>query len=153
LLYYAPVDTPDKLDQILKDLKIERNVPIVADSSDRYTREGGGTVRMVADLRKRGWLKLRKVSKTKTLPYWIQSINQKTIVVIKTSKERQLLPKHGELELWQVALKELNNYVWAMHGEHNLQTPDDNCAEHYIDGFRYRHMDLHTRPNVKATMS
>ncbi len=127
LMFYTPVADADSLNDVMNSLGIEKDVPITADSSDRYVTEGRGTVNMVMDLRKKGW-KISKVSKTKGIVYWINSMNRKTIHIIK-----------GNDRLWEKAKLERENYIWKTIDGHKIHQPIDKF-NHFWDAARYRHM-------------
>lgn len=124
-LSYSPMDNPVLVSDYMDSLGIERDVPITADSSDRYTKENGGTVRMVMDLRELGW-EISKVSKTKSIVYWLSSMNKKNIYVVKN-------------KFYEHAFKEFGKYSWKTIDGIPINQPVDKW-NHGIDSARYRHM-------------
>lgn len=129
LLMYEPTPDADDMDNKLNGLEIEKDVPITADSSDRFVHEKNGTVKMVIDLKKKGW-EIAKVSKTKSIIYWTNSMNRKRIHIIKDKKG-----------LWLHAKKEQQNYMYkTIEGKFINQAIDK--YNHFWDGSRYRHMSF-----------
>ncbi|WCM42394.1 hypothetical protein MG290_01620 [Flavobacterium sp. CBA20B-1] len=104
LLLYEPIDHPDDLDTAFVSLKVEKDIPITADSSDKYTGENKGTVEMVRSLKKKGYA-IKKVSKNKGVVYWIGSMKKKKIhLVIRNEK----LGKFVKIEQQNYRFKEVN---------------------------------------------
>lgn len=139
LLFYAPVDSPSKLNDILLYLRVEKHLPIIADSSDRYTKEGGGTIRMVKDLRGYGW-RISKINKIKSVVYWIESMNSKNIHIVKDDKN-----------MWLHAKKEQENYLWQENGGALINNPIDK-NNHFWDATRYKHMANNIIKNISFTI-
>lgn len=127
LLLYEPIDHPDDLDIALVSLKVEKDVPITADSSDKYTGENKGTVEMVRSLKKKGY-EIKKVSKNKGIVYWIASMKKKKIhLVIRNEK----LGKFVKIEQQNYRFKEVNGIP--------INQPIDKF-NHMWDSGRYAHM-------------
>ena len=135
-LSYSPMDTPEIIDSYMEAIGIERDIPITADSSDRYTKEGGGTVRMVMDLKRKGWT-INKVSKTKSIVYWLSSMKKKKIIIVRN-------------EFFKHAKKEIENYMWKTIDGIAINQPIDK-DNHGIDSARYRHMSYNSQTNVSAS--
>lgn len=125
LLLYEPTDNPDKLNEIMIALKVRKNIPITADSSDKYTAENKGTVEMVGDLKKRGWL-IDKVSKTKSVMYWLSNMKKKKIHIVKNN-----IYKHARIEQENYRYKTVNGIA--------INQPIDNF-NHFWDASRYSHI-------------
>lgn len=125
LLLYKPVEHPDDLDEIFQALSIEKNIPITADSSDKYTGENKGTVEMVKALKQLGY-SIRKVSKNKGIMFWILSMKKKKIHIVKNS-----LFKEAKREQENYRLKEIHGIA--------INQPID-AFNHMWDSSRYRHM-------------
>ena len=129
LLIYQPTPTANDIHDLMIPLGIEYDVPITADSSDRHVSEKNGTIKMVMDLKGLGW-DVHKVSKTKSIMYWLNSMNEKKIYIVKD--------KEG---LWLHAKKEQQNYMYKMiEGKFINQAIDK--YNHFWDGSRYRHMSF-----------
>lgn len=79
---YVPMETPEIIHEYALARKIDIHVPITADSADKYTGENKGTVEMVEGLKKLGW-RIDKVSKTKSVMYWLLQMKQKRIHIVK----------------------------------------------------------------------
>lgn len=124
-LSYAPMDTPDKVHEYAISKGINFRLPVTADSSDKYTGENKGTVKMVSDLRKKGW-NISKVSKTKNIMYWISSMKEKKIHIIRN-------------EFYSQAKAEQENYRLREINGISINQPIDNF-NHGWDSARYRHM-------------
>jgi len=82
LLIYQPIPTPDELDAALTAMGVSKYVPITCDSADRYVSEKHGVVQMVRDLFDRGW-EVSKVSKTKSIMYWLTVMKSHKIHIVK----------------------------------------------------------------------
>ena len=81
LLLYEPIATPAIVDGALTALKIERHLPITADSSDKFTAQNKGTIEMNKDLKVLGW-KVDPVRKTKSVIHWLNKMQDKRINII-----------------------------------------------------------------------
>ena len=139
LLIYEPTPTADDINNMLLNLGIERDVPITADSSDRNVTEKNGTVNMVMDLKRAGW-DVNKVSKTKGIIYWLNSMNNKRIHIVK-----------GDGKLWVEAKKEQQNYMYkSIEGKFINQAIDK--YNHFWDSARYRHMSFN-KDNISIKSS
>ncbi len=124
-LMYKPTDTAEEVDEYFKAIGIERDVPITADSADRYVSEKKGVVRMVSALRDKGWL-ISKVRKTKNIMYWLGSMKRKRVHVVKNNF---VLKAKKEFENYK--LKEINGV--------SINQPIDG-HDHGISAGRYGHM-------------
>ena len=138
LLSYAPMETPEEIDQFMTTLGIDKKLSITADSSDRYTSENNGTVRMVGVLRNMGW-NIHKVSKNKSVMFWLTSMKKKKIHIIKNH-----LVKFAKIEAENYKMKEINGI--------SINQPVDNF-NHFWDSARYRHMALNTTRVFETTES
>lgn len=125
LLLYHPIDNPEDLNATLEALGISQYDPITADSSDKYTKEKLGSVRMVRDLFDFGW-EISKVSKTKNIMFWLAKMKKYKIHIIKND-----LVHHARKEQENYRLKEINGIA--------INQPADGW-EHFWDGSRYAHM-------------
>lgn len=129
LLCYEPIETPGAINDFLLAAGIEKNIPITADSSDKFTSNDNGTVEMVRDLRKCGWT-IKKVSKTKSVMHWLLSMKTKKIHIVKNH-----LHKKAEIEQQMYKMREI--------GGISINQPLDKY-NHMWDSARYRHMSYHT---------
>lgn len=120
-LLYQPVENPKLLNQVLISLKIEKHIPIIADSSDRYAGDKG-SFEMVKELKKLNW-KISKVSKRKTLIFWIEKMQEKNINIVKNS-------------LFDEVKKEVQNYKWNEVNGIFVNSPVDEY-NHFWDATRY----------------
>lgn len=125
LLHYSPLETAEDVNDMLIANEVEKNIPITADSSDRYVSENNGVVLMVEDLYDMGW-RIDKVSKTKSIMYWILSMKKKKIHIV---RNKFLLE----------AKKEQENYIMKEINGIPINQPVDK-HNHFWDGSRYRHM-------------
>jgi len=125
LLCYQPIETPQEIDSYMQEIDIERNVPITADSSDKYTSEHRGSVEMVESLYELGWT-IDKVSKRKNVMFWLLSMKNKRINIVKN----QFYPQ---------AKKEQQNYIFKEINGIAINQPVDKF-NHFWDAARYAHM-------------
>lgn len=128
LLMYESTDDPDIIHEFAIANDLDIRVPCEADSSDKYTGENKGTIEMVKALRKRGW-RITKVSKTKSVMYWIGQMKKKRINIIKN-------------HLYHHARKEHENYTLKKVNGIAINQPIDKF-NHFWDGSRYGYMSLH----------
>lgn len=129
-LIYVPIDNIDDADDALEAMGVERYIPITADSADKYTGENKGTVEMVMGLRSKGWT-ITKVSKTKSVMYWIGSMKKKKIHVVKNH-----LLKQAKIEQQNYKFKEINGIL--------INQPIDGY-DHIFSAARYAHMAYNTK--------
>lgn len=137
ILFYQPIPTPDELDECLKAVGVSKYVPITADSADRYVSESQGVFQMVTDLFDRGW-EISKVSKTKSVAYWLTDMKSCKIHIVKN-------------HLYQKAKTEYENYVWKEVNGILINQPNDKF-NHFWDAFRYAYMSWET-DNMSADFS
>lgn len=135
-LIYHPIDNSDDLDAACKAVGMKKTFPLIGDSSDKYTGEGKGTVRMVLDMRSKGWM-ATKVSKTKSVVYWIGSMKRKKIHIIKN-------------RLYIHAKKEQENYRWKEINGISINQPIDSF-NHLWDSARYGHMTYNNNATLQVT--
>jgi len=125
LLLYKPISTAEELDAVLSAMGISKFVPITSDSSDRYVSERNGVVRIVRDMFELGW-EISKVSKNKSVIYWIQKMLGCRIHVVKN-------------HLWHHVKDEQRNYVYMEVNGIQINKPVEHGA-HFFDGGRYAYM-------------
>jgi len=125
LKIYEPIETPELLSSKMYSVEAEKGIPIICDSSDKMTLENKGTVEMVKGLRAEGW-EAKKVSKTKSIMYWILSAKNKRINFVINDLSRHLK-------------KEQQNYRFMeIHGI-TINQPIDGF-DHALSAMRYGHM-------------
>jgi len=137
-LSYEPIDNPESLSQFLQSLGIDKAKDIIpCDSADKYTGENKGTVEMVKGLRKEGFEFAYKISKTKSVIFWIGSMKKKKIHIVKN-------------HLYNKALKEQQNYKMKEIGGISINQPLDKF-NHIWDAARYGHIAHNSKTTVLAT--
>lgn len=126
LLIYQPIETAEDLDKSFEAVGVEKGLPIACDSSDKYTGENKGTVEMVSALVDIGWDEAFKISKTKSVMYWLLSMKKKKIHCVKN-------------HLWKYVKKERENYKFKEVNGIQINQPIDSY-NHIWDAVRYGHM-------------
>lgn len=126
LLIYQPIETPEELDASFEAVGVERHLPIACDSSDKYTGENKGTVEMVQGLNDLGWIEAFKISKTKSIMFWLLSMKKKKIHCVKNHN-------------WKYVKKERENYKMKEVNGILINQPIDK-HNHVWDAVRYAHM-------------
>ncbi|WP_428743191.1 terminase [Tenacibaculum sp.] len=125
-LIYEPIENPDILAETFNKLGVDHTKPIPCDSSDKYTGENKGTVEMVKGLQERGYPEAYKISKTKSVMYWLLSMKKKKIHVVKN-------------HLWKYVKKERENYKFKEINGILINQPIDKY-NHFWDMARYGHI-------------
>jgi phage terminase large subunit len=125
LLCYRPIDNPNDIVDMMEQLDIEKTVPIICDSSDRYTSGNNGTVEMVLSLQEAGY-EAMKISKTKGVMYWLNLLRQYEINVV----VNELTP-HVRKEIENYRFKEIQGIL--------INQPVDRW-NHWADTLRYTYM-------------
>lgn len=140
LLSYEPIETPEALGSLLTELGIDPAKDIIpCDSSDKYTGENKGTVEMVKGLKQQGFINAYKISKTKSVMYWLNSMKTKKIHIVKN-------------HLYKESLKEQQNYrMKEIHGI-AINQPIDKF-NHMWDMARYGHIAHNSESAVLETDS
>ena len=136
LLCYTPVETPDDLSDYMDAIGVDRKLPIACDSSDKYTGENKGTIEMVKALKNKGW-RASKISKTKSVMFWLNSMKTKKIHIVKN-------------HLYQHARKEQENYRMKEVQGLAVNQPGDNW-NHFWDATRYGHMSHNVNTKTHTT--
>jgi phage terminase large subunit len=126
-LLYEPIENADILVETFKKLGIEEYEMIIADSADRYVSGRNGVVKMVSDLVDLGYWNVHKVSKTKSVVYWLGKMKTKRINLVRT----------GNKYLDEAIRTEFENYIYKSINGIDLDIPDENCNDHFIDAARY----------------
>jgi PBSX family phage terminase large subunit len=129
LLLYQSTETPEEIDQYCEAKRISKILPCIADSSDRYVSEKKGVIQMVQGLNDLGWF-VEKVSKTKSVMYWLMEMKKKRINIVLN-------------ELSHHARKEQENYRMKTINGIQINQPEDKF-NHFFDGSRYGFMALNT---------
>jgi len=116
---YEPIDTPEGVSMMMDGIGIERYVPIIADSADKYISAKTGAVEMVKDLKNLGW-NIDKVIKSNNIVYWLGKLNEFKIHIVRTKNFQA----------------EIQNYRWRTINGIQVNQPIDKW-NHLIDGTRY----------------
>lgn len=125
LLCYRPIDNPNDIIDMMEQLDIEKTIPIICDSSDRYTSGNNGTVEMVLSLQEAGY-EAMKISKTKGVMYWLNLLRQHEINVVIN-------------EFTPDVRKEIENYRFKEIQGILINQPVDRW-NHWADTLRYTYM-------------
>lgn len=136
-LSYEPIETPKELALLLESLGIEKEAIIPCDSADKYTGENKGTVEMVKGLKKEGFVNAYKISKTKSVMYWLNSMKTKKIHIVKN-------------HLYKEALKEQQNYRMKEINGIAINQPIDKF-NHMWDQARYGHIAHNSQKIILTT--
>lgn len=137
-LSYEPIDNPEALSQLLDNLGIDKAKDIIpCDSADKYTGENKGTVEMVKGLKKQGFENAYKISKTKSVMFWLGSMKKKKIHIIKN-------------HLYKQALKEQQNYKMREIAGISINQPLDKF-NHIWDAARYGHIAHNSKAQIFTT--
>ena len=124
-LSYEPIETPESLASLFIELEIKKNSGdstgngdiIICDSADKYTGENKGTVEMVKSLRSFMW-NAKKISKTKSVMFWLTSMKKKKIHIIKNHLYKQALKEQQNYKMKEIAGIQINqpidkwNHIW-----------------------------------------
>lgn len=130
LLLYEPTENADLIHEFAISSGINIKLPSTADSADKYTGENKGTVEMVRDLKAKGW-RISKVSKTKSVMYWLTSMKKKKIHIVKN---------HNYIH----AKKEQENYRMKLINGIAINQPIDKF-NHMWDSARYGHIAYNSK--------
>jgi len=142
-LLYTPIETTNELIDIFKSIGVKPNKNdfdlgdlIICDSSDKYTGENKGTVEMVNGLKKANW-NAKKVSKTKSVMFWLLSMKEKKIHIVKN-------------HLYAQIKKEKENYRMKEIQGIAINQPIDDW-NHFWDSARYGHMAHNNKSQIHET--
>ena len=136
LLCYQPIERPEDIDSFAEKIGMNKKLPTVGDSADKYTGENKGTVEMVRELRLLGW-SINKIHKSKSVMYWLLDMKGKTINIIIN-------------HLVHFARKEQENYRMKVINGIAINQPEDKF-NHFWDMVRYGHMALNQPRGIIAT--
>ncbi|MCK5343732.1 MAG: hypothetical protein KAR20_10020 [Candidatus Heimdallarchaeota archaeon] len=114
-------------------LEIDKDIPMTADSSDKYTGENKGTVEMVRGIRQEDY-RCSKVSKTKSIMFWLLKMKGYNIHIVKS-------------RLYKYALKEQQNYKMREVNGILINQPIDNY-NHFWDSSKYAFMSYNSKTNL-----
>lgn len=148
LLSYEPIETPEALASLLTELGIDPAKDIIpCDSSDKYTGENKGTVEMVKGLKQQGFINAYKISKTKSVMYWLNSMKTKKIHIVKNHLYKEALKEQQNYRMREVNGIAINqpidkfNHMWDMarygHIAHNSETQIFTTSEEVIKTINY----------------
>lgn len=135
-LTYEPIESSNELFNRMVSVGVLPDNLIICDSSDKYTGENKGTVEMVRDLKKKG-LNAKKVSKTKSVLFWLNSMKEKKIHVVRN-------------QYYKEVLKEKQNYRMkeVMGVAQNIPIDSFN---HFWDSARYGHIAFNNNTQTHTT--
>ena len=133
LLSYTPMETEDVIVSYLEALGIEKLTPITADSSDKYVSEKRGVVEMVRGIRSAGY-SCTKVSKTKSVMYWLLKMKTFKIHIVKN-------------KFYNFAKTEQENYRMKEINGIEINQPEDSF-NHFWDASRYAFMAYNTNTKI-----
>lgn len=125
-LIYEPVETPELLSDYFNALDVDPYKPMSCDSSDRYTSENKGVIEMVKGLKENGYPEAFKISKKKSILYWLLSMSKKNIHIVRNS-------------LYEKVKTEQQNYIFKEINGIKVNQPID-AYNHFWDAVRYGHM-------------
>lgn len=128
-LMYECTENPMLINDYWTNIGIEKFVPIICDSSDKYISQSKGAVEFVKDLKAMGW-NCSKVSKTKDRYYWINKAKEYKIHVV-NSTERPTLSKSAQ--------REMENWSWRQINGVFVNQPQDKW-DHFISSWLYAMM-------------
>ncbi|WP_347219296.1 phage terminase large subunit [Chryseobacterium sp.] len=134
-LIYKPIETAKILCAAIESHNFDKETTIVCDSSDKRVSEKNGVVQMVSDMQVLGWNAV-KVSKIKSVTYWILSMKEKRICIVKN-------------HLYKEIKKEVENYKWLEINGIQVNIPIDKY-NHFWDAIRYGHMAWNTDSTVES---
>lgn len=137
LLIYTPIETPKILANALDKAGVEKDAVIPCDSSDKYTGENKGTVEMVRGINDLGYKNAFKISKNKSVIFWLLSMKSKKIHIVKNH-----LYKFAKTEQQMYKFKEINGIF--------INQPEDK-HNHFWDATRYGHMAFNNKKEVWKT--
>lgn len=135
-LIYEPLETADVLSAAIEVHDFDKEATIVCDSSDKRVSEKNGTVQMVFDMQQLGWNAI-KVSKVKSVTYWILSMKRKRICIVKNQLHQKYIKK------------EVENYKWMEINGIQVNLPIDKY-NHFWDAVRYGHMAWNSDNTVES---
>lgn len=136
VMSYEPIETPEEIDLYADRVGLDKKRITVADSSDRYVSENKGVIEMVNNLRDLGWKNITKVSKTRSVMYWIGEMKKKRINFISNNFVDKIK-------------KEQENYVMKTINGIAINQPIDKF-NHIFDMARYGVMILNARTGIKS---
>lgn len=136
-LTYQPIENPSELAAVIDSLGIDKDAIIPCDSADKYTGENKGTVEMVKGLKMEGFENAYKISKTKSVMFWLNSMKGKKIHIVRN-------------HLYQQVLKEQQNYRMREINGIAINQPID-LFNHFWDMARYGHIAFNSQSKVLQT--
>ena len=136
-LTYQPIENPVDLASLMEKLEIEKDAIIPCDSADKYTGENKGTVEMVRGLKQEGYTNAYKISKTKSVMFWLTSMKSKKIHIVIN-------------HLHKFALKEQQNYRMKEINGIAINQPIDKF-NHLWDSARYGHIAHNSKTLILET--
>ena len=128
-LMYECTENPMLINDYFNSIGIEKFVPIIADSSDKYISQTKGAVEFVKDLKHLGW-NISKVSKTHDRYYWIGKAKEYKMFIV-ASPQRPVLA--------QATKREYENFSWRVINGVQVNQPIDKF-DHFISAKLYAMM-------------
>ena len=125
-LMYESTENPMLINDYLNSIGIEKFLPMVADSSDKYISQTKGAVEMVKELKSMGW-NISKVSKTHDRYYWINKAKEYKLNIVCS-------PKRPEMAIH--VKREFENFMWRTINGIQVNQPIDKF-DHFISAMLY----------------
>lgn len=125
-LMYESTENPMLINDYMNSIGIEKYLPIVADSSDKYISQTKGAVEFVKDLKALGW-NISKVSKTHDRYYWIGKAKEYKLNIV-CSPKRPEISRHVK--------REFENFMWRTINGIQVNQPVDKW-DHFISAMLY----------------
>ncbi len=146
LLLYEPTSTPSILDGAFTAMDIDRYVPIIADSSDKFTAQNKGTIEMNRDLSILGW-NVSPVRKNKGVMYWLYKMGEKRINIINNH-----LVHHARRCQQNYSYKILHGFKMEQPDNERRTTVNGKSYKFsdFWDGARYGFMALNQPSEIKS---
>ena len=138
-LMYESTENPMLINDYFNSVGIERHIPIICDSSDKYISQNKGAVEFVKELKLMGW-NISKVSKTHDRYYWIGKAHEYKLNIV-FSKDRPALGGHVK--------KEFENFMWRRINGIQVNQPVDKW-DHFISAMLYGMMGNKNTQRRKA---
>jgi len=138
-LMYESTENPMLINDYFNSVGIERYIPIICDSSDKYISQNKGAVEFVKELKLMGW-NISKVSKTHDRYYWIGKAHEYKLNIV-FSKDRPELGGHVK--------KEFENFMWRRINGIQVNQPVDKW-DHFISAMLYGMMGNKNTQRRKA---
>lgn len=131
-LSYEPIETPEDLDLFFRAVNVPLDAIIPCDSSDRFVSEKKGVVQMVDGLNDLGYENAFKISKTKSVMYWLNSMKRKKIHIVINGLFKEVKAEAEMYKMKEIAGVAINqpidkyNHIWdsARYGHMAWNNPE-----------------------------